>query len=284
MTITKKSLTTQLIDSMKADQDYRAFVKSQQIAPLTKGLLQNAPIVDLAPYRESLVQHVIRYKETVTTIPKKKQGKKWIKENKRCAIYARDKGRCAYCGSLYKAPNLDQVDPMNPDTYQNVFSIIDRQVAHGNCDGSFVLTLDHILPRIACKSLETVGLISKGYTNSDQNLVTACKSCNDRRNDQSVAQYLSTLGTFDHRTTWTAEKALSRIVDVVNGKTQLQAFKVQDFKRKMNRHDSEKKRMALAGIVQDKNRLPSWSQNQGIGLASVRLKVDMWDMVKDDKR
>ena len=284
MTISKKTVTTQLLESMKADQNYRAFIKAEQIAPLTKGLLLNATIAELAPYKSSLVHHITRYKETVTTIKRKSQGSKWIRPNKRMAIYARDKGRCAYCGSIYKAPNLDQVDPMNPATYENVFSVIDRQVAKGNCDGSFVLTLDHILPRVACKTLELAGLVADKYTNSDQNIILSCKSCNDRRNDQSVSQFLNTMGTFDHRTTWDKEKAMCRISDVVNGVNKLQAFKVQLFKGKENRHESECERMAFAGIIQDKNRLPSWSQNQGIGLSSVRLKVDMWNMVKDDKR
>ena len=284
MTICKKTLTSQLLESMKADQNYRSFIKAEQIAPLTKGLLLNAPISDLEPYKASLVHHITRYKETVTTIKRKSQGANWIKPNKRMAIYARDKGRCAYCGSIYKAPNLDQVDPMNPDTYENVFSVIDRQVAKGNCDGSFVLTLDHILPRVACKTLELAGLVADKYTNSDQNIVLSCKACNDRRNDQSVSQFLDTMATFDHRTTWNKGKAMDRLSDVVNGVNKLQAFKVQLFGRKWARHKAEKKRMALSGIIQDKNRLPSWSQNQGIGLEKVRLKVDMWNMVKDDKR
>lgn len=78
------------------------------------------------------------------------QGSKWIRQDKRLAIYLRDGLACAYCGAT-------------PD------SMADR---------SDVLSLDHLVP------------CSQGGGNHEGNLVTCCQTCNSRRQDMDLSAWL----------------------------------------------------------------------------------------------
>jgi len=73
------------------------------------------------------------------------QGGKWIRQDKRLAIYLRDGLCCTYCGATVE-------------------------------DGA-VLTLDHVKPQ------------SKGGSNHETNLVTACKRCNSARGNRPLATF-----------------------------------------------------------------------------------------------
>ena len=74
------------------------------------------------------------------------QGSKWIRRDKRLAIYLRDGMACAYCGAVFE-------------------------------DG-VGLSLDHLI----CSS--------KGGSNKASNLVTSCISCNSRRRDMPLEDWL----------------------------------------------------------------------------------------------
>ena len=78
----------------------------------------------------------------------KGQGSKWIRKDKRLAIYLRDGMACAYCGGTVESTGTH-------------------------------LTLDHLLP------------CSDGGGNHEGNLVTSCLSCNSRRQDTPLADWLS---------------------------------------------------------------------------------------------
>ena len=79
-------------------------------------------------------------------------GGKWIRQDKRLAIYLRDGLCCAYCGAVME-------------------------------QGDTLLTLDHVTPH------------SLGGSNREANLVTCCKSCNSRKQDLSVQNFLTVLGS-----------------------------------------------------------------------------------------
>lgn len=69
---------------------------------------------------------------------------RWIRVEKRLAIYLRDNFRCAYCTA-----DLRDVDPAD-------------------------ITLDHLVSRVVSNDK---------LTNHQSNLVTACRSCNSSRQD-----------------------------------------------------------------------------------------------------
>jgi len=77
-------------------------------------------------------------------------GRKWIRDEKRAAIYHRDGWACAYCGRGLVGPH--------------------RVSGSG-------LTLDHLIPR------------SQGGSNHETNLVTACGTCNSSRQDKPWREY-----------------------------------------------------------------------------------------------
>lgn len=79
-------------------------------------------------------------------------GSRWIRPEKRAALYERDGWECAYCG---RGPR----DKRNPK------------------QASVVLTLDHLVPRV------------QGGDNDAHNLVTACKTCNSSRQDRPWRDY-----------------------------------------------------------------------------------------------
>lgn len=74
-------------------------------------------------------------------------GSRWIRPEKRLALYIRDGFSCAYCGR-----DLHNAAPS-------------------------VVTLDHLLPRIA------------GGSNEATNLITACRTCNSSRQDKPWVSY-----------------------------------------------------------------------------------------------
>ena len=75
---------------------------------------------------------------------------RWIRVEKRAAIYERDGWQCTYCGRGPRdARSMDQA--------------------------AVILTLDHLTAR------------SHGGDNSPRNLVSACKSCNSSRGNRPAA-------------------------------------------------------------------------------------------------
>lgn len=77
-------------------------------------------------------------------------GSKWIRPEKRLAIYLRDEFHCVYCGA-----DLHDATPAE-------------------------VTLDHITPRC------------QGGSNEATNLVTACRSCNSRRQETALTEFADT--------------------------------------------------------------------------------------------
>ena len=75
---------------------------------------------------------------------------RWIRPEKRLAIYLRDEFTCIYCGC-------------------------DLHGAHPN-----QITLDHVRP------------VSAGGSNSEHNLVTACRRCNCSRGNKPIAEFCDT--------------------------------------------------------------------------------------------
>jgi len=76
-------------------------------------------------------------------------GGKWIRKEKRRAIYLRDGLRCTYCGK--------------------------------GIEDEIQLTLDHVLPQ------------ELGGSNSEKNLVTACKCCNSAKGSKSIGKFFKYL-------------------------------------------------------------------------------------------
>jgi 5-methylcytosine-specific restriction endonuclease McrA len=74
-------------------------------------------------------------------------GSKWIRPEKRLAIYLRDRFTCIYC------------------------------LADLHCAAPTDITLDHIKTR------------SKGGSNSERNLITACRACNSSRQDKPLSRF-----------------------------------------------------------------------------------------------
>lgn len=94
-------------------------------------------------------------------------GSKWIRPERRAAIYERDNWECAYCGQGPRdARNMKQA--------------------------RVVLTLDHLVPRC------------EGGDNSTANLVTACQRCNSSRQEKSWREF-ATGGAID-RIEWLIEQ------------------------------------------------------------------------------
>jgi hypothetical protein len=75
----------------------------------------------------------------------KYQGSKWLRRERRLALYLRDGLACVYCGL-------------------------------GIEDGA-MLTLDHLIPH------------SQGGTNANDNLITACRTCNSARADRPLTEF-----------------------------------------------------------------------------------------------
>jgi 5-methylcytosine-specific restriction endonuclease McrA len=224
----------------------------------------------------AMADHIVANKDSIPCVAPKKQGPNWIQEHKRNAIYLRDGARCSYCGALYTAPDMSKVDVKNPSTWSNVSSTIDRRISTANCDGSIVLTLDHIIPRIACLTLSEAGLISSKFMNSEANLTTCCKDCNDRRNDQNVADFIKTMATFNRYTSWNKSKAAQRIAEIVTGERHLKNDDIRVI------HDALKSFKKADKDV--KCKLPSKSQRNGIGYPKVMTRVTMASMISPKSR
>lgn len=76
---------------------------------------------------------------------------KWLRKDKRYAVYARDSFRCVYCCSQVHVG----ANPRDPHA----------------------ATVDHVTPR------------ALGGTNSDANLVTCCALCNSRKQDATKREW-----------------------------------------------------------------------------------------------
>jgi 5-methylcytosine-specific restriction endonuclease McrA len=81
-------------------------------------------------------------------------GSKWIRPEKREAIYASDGHRCIYCGRLLDDDHIES---------------------------SHERTLDHLIPR------------SMGGSHGAHNLVTCCGHCNSARQELSLRDWLRVL-------------------------------------------------------------------------------------------
>lgn len=64
-----------------------------------------------------------------------RHGQKWIRNDRRCAVYARDEFRCVYCGSCptwreddqrYSSLLLDHVEPFAGNGDENLVTVCDR--------------------------------------------------------------------------------------------------------------------------------------------------------------
>jgi 5-methylcytosine-specific restriction endonuclease McrA len=94
---------------------------------------------------------------------------RWIRVEKRAAIYERDGWECVYCGR----------GPRDP-----------RRMSQA----AVILSLDHLTPK------------SQGGTNDAHNLVTACLSCNSSRRDRDWRDYAT--GGAQERIEWLIEQSL----------------------------------------------------------------------------
>lgn len=109
-----------------------------------------------------------------------KNGSKWIRPEKRLAIYHRDGFACVYCGAEDK------------------------------------LTLDHLQPR------------ELGGTHSEENLVSACVTCNSSRRDSSLRTWFAVLrdrGIVTERLSRKIAALTSKRLDIAQGKALLAARK-----------------------------------------------------------
>lgn len=75
-------------------------------------------------------------------------GSKWIRPEKRLAIYIRDSFICCYCSRNLKGANPQEI------------------------------SLDHIVA------------VNLGGTNEADNLLTCCRNCNNRKQDQRIDEWL----------------------------------------------------------------------------------------------
>jgi hypothetical protein len=94
---------------------------------------------------------------------------RWIRVEKRAAIYERDSWECVYCG---RGPR-------------------DRRRMS---QAAVILTLDHLTPR------------SQDGSNAAANLVTACKSCNSSRKDRGWTDFAP--GGAQERIEWLIQQEL----------------------------------------------------------------------------
>lgn len=86
------------------------------------------------------------------------RSSKWIRREKRIAIYIRDGFRCMYCGE-----DLRDAKPQQ-------------------------MGLDHIEPQSQCKKRGKLTRAGKSM-NHESNLVTACVTCNGSRQDKPLHRF-----------------------------------------------------------------------------------------------
>ena len=91
------------------------------------------------------------------------QGSKWLRRTTRLRIYMRDGWCCVWCCCKVERPVL-------PEDGIPVGGGIIRQAS-----------IDHVVPR------------SRGGSNSPDNLITCCATCNAKRNDLSVPAFAEVL-------------------------------------------------------------------------------------------
>ena len=109
-------------------------------------------------------------------------GSKWIRRERRIAIYERDGWRCVWCQChVLDARQLAEAGPQ----------------PHS---GSRLATLDHFLPR------------TRGGTNRNDNLLTCCMQCNHDRGDMSALEWATQLAA-EGRTEWGAGQERARILE-----------------------------------------------------------------------
>lgn len=101
--------------------------------------------------------------------------RKAIRQKLQLKIWVRDNWTCRYCGEpVFFLPTLNLLDKLSPNHGYN----------HPHSKTGSVLSLfqwrwasvDHVVP------------VTKGGTNDEENLVTACWRCNLNWNNKSVAQ------------------------------------------------------------------------------------------------
>jgi hypothetical protein len=115
------------------------------------------------------------------TIPK--LASKWLRREKRLAIYLRDNCECVFCGRKCQ---------------------IVASVAGGNHDT--LATIDHLEPRarFARKALREGRSLNDGLllANRDANLATVCKRCNSLKKDVSKAAWTRLAATIGVEVNW----------------------------------------------------------------------------------
>lgn len=107
-----------------------------------------------------------------------KAGSKWIRPEKRQAIYHRDDDACVYCGV------------------------------------SAVLTLDHVTPRVSWLAVHG----SESGMHHESNLITACLTCNSSRADQSIDSFCQLRGFDGTAIARRIFEATQRPLDMAEGK------------------------------------------------------------------
>ena len=99
-----------------------------------------------------MTKRAISKRRRATVVASEWHGSKWIRQDKRLAVYLRDGLACCYCG----------------ETMEN----------------GAILSLDHIVPR------------SRGGNHEATNVVTACKRCNESRNNRSVNAFAQVVAAY----------------------------------------------------------------------------------------
>ena len=115
-------------------------------------------------------------------------GAKWIRRERRLALYMRDGLACVWCGSSLEG-DLDH-NPFRPD--------------------GVTLSLDHVIP------------VSRGRTNGSKNLVTSCRKCNSVRGDRSLDEFACAVASYLNNGV-TAQDITGHVLACVNRPVNLRA-------------------------------------------------------------
>jgi CRISPR/Cas system Type II protein with McrA/HNH and RuvC-like nuclease domain len=117
-----------------------------------------------------------------------RQGSKWIRRERRLALYVRDGMQCVYCNT----------------------SVTEA-----------LLTLDHVDPR------------SHGGDNANNNLVTACVSCNNKRGNRDISLWCADVAQYTNETWETVESRVqssqSKSINIGLAKALLGSIKADTF-------------------------------------------------------
>jgi 5-methylcytosine-specific restriction endonuclease McrA len=100
---------------------------------------------------------------------------------RRAALSAAGKARALRCDHLRRARKLSAPGEFSAEEFAEVVAAQDGRCFYC-CEEMTIPTADHMTP------------LSRGGSNSIENIVAACKSCNCRKNNRTLAEYLAVLG------------------------------------------------------------------------------------------